>query len=273
MVQGSRLVLIALVISCAGGNPGEQNADDEDGTGDQAGASGSQGGGSGGDLGQSGGGPGGHDGQPNSGGNDAGVPIPSDAAKPIDIGGKDALAPDTKPAVVSMLADEKVVWNGDGIGNGSGSQWMGRGQEGKTTLQYADAQSHSSTHAVAFTMSNINYGEFGWGVQHTPANRYKKIAFWANMVPQPGKQSPGNALVTLRVGGGYAAPGGGRGVETIKYNKIGLRGGWQQIVIPMADIVGNPSGGNVEEILIGLTGCGSPTCAFTLFVDDISFGN
>lgn len=41
----------------------------------------------------------------------------------------------------------------------------------------------------------------------------------------------------------------------------------------MADIVGSPSGANVEEILIGLTGCGSPACAVTLFIDDISFGN
>lgn len=43
-------------------------------------------------------------------------------------------------------------------------------------------------------------------------------------------------------------------------------------MIPMADIVGG-AGGDVTEILIGLAGCGSAACSFTLYIDDIAFGN
>jgi len=205
------------------------------------------------------------------------TPGPDTSVKQPDAGTgmtPDAQVADAKPVVgASTLIDEKIVWNGDGVGNGGGAQWMGRGQEGKTTLKYSDVQSFSSKHAVAFTLSNIGYGEFGWGISGMPANKYKKIGFWANMVPDAGKSAPGNALFTLRVGGGYAAPGGGRGVETIKYNRTGLKGGWQQIVIPVADIVGSPIGANITEILIGITGCGSAACSFTLYIDDIAFGN
>jgi hypothetical protein len=217
--------------------------------------------------------------QVNAGGKpDAAIaPGPDPSGKPQDAGAlppSDAQSADAKAASgISTLVGEQIVWNGDGVGNGSATQWMGRGQEGKSTLRYSDVQSFSSKHSVAFAMSNINYAEFGWGIAATPANKYKKIGFWANMVPVPGKSAPGNAFFTLRVGGGYAAPGGGRGVETIKYNRTGLKGGWQQIVIPVSDIVGSPSGANVTEILIGLSGCGSTACSFTLYIDDIAFGN
>jgi hypothetical protein len=206
------------------------------------------------------------------------VPIRMDAAA-NSMGGAspppaDAMPPDVRPASgVSTLVDEKVAWNGDGVGNGSSTQWMGRGQEGKTTLSYSDAQSFSSKHSVAFSMSNIGYAEFGWGIAAMPANKYKKIGFWANLMAQPGKSAPGSAYFTLKVGGGYAAPGGGRGVRTVSYNKTGLKGGWQQIVIPIADVVGTPSGATITEILLGLEGCSSSNCAFTLYVDDIAYGN
>jgi hypothetical protein len=195
---------------------------------------------------------------------DAGVFVSKDAST----GTMDAALP--RPA--SVLVGEKIIWNGDGVGNGSGTQWMGRGQEGKTTLAYATEQSFSSSHAVKFTMQNINYGEFGWGVQATPANRSPKIAFWVNMIPDAGKSAPNNALITLKVGGNYAAPGGGRGVETIKYNRNALRGGWNQVVIPIADIVGTPGSATITEILVGFAGCASTSCSFRFYLDDIAVG-
>ncbi|MDZ4696150.1 MAG: hypothetical protein SGI86_13460 [Deltaproteobacteria bacterium] len=195
---------------------------------------------------------------------DAGQPAQKDAAVPkVDA---------ASPLPPSALVNEKFIWNGDGVGNGSGAQWMGRGQEGKTTLTYTTEQSFSNSHSVKFTMQNINYAEFGWGVQATAANRAPKLAFWVNMVRDPGKSAPGNGLITLKVGGAYAAPGGGRGVETIKYNRNALRGGWNQIVIPIADIVGTPSAATITEILVGFAGCASPSCSFRFYLDDIAVG-
>jgi hypothetical protein len=195
---------------------------------------------------------------------DAGVVVSKDAG----VVSVDAATP--RP--LSALVGETIIWNGDGVGNGGGTQWMGRGQEGKTTLGYSTEQSFSSSHAVKFTMQNINYAEFGWGVRATPANRAPKIGFWVNMIPDAGKTAPGNALITLKVGGNYAAPGGGRGVETIKYNKTALRGGWNQVVIPIADVVGTPSSANITEILVGFAGCANPNCSFRFYLDDIAVG-
>ncbi|MDX2024362.1 MAG: hypothetical protein SF187_29235 [Deltaproteobacteria bacterium] len=269
MVQGRICSLVVFcfslaLVACGGAaGQGEQASSDEA---------------SGGTGGESSGGTGGEEVGGAGGGAsaDAGVQPGADGARPPDAAkpGVDAQPSDAKAAVgMSSLADEKIVWNGDGVGNGGGTHWMGRGQEGKTTLTYSDAMAFSPKHVIAFTMANINYAEFGWGIAATPANKYKKLGFWVNMVPQPGKTAPGNALVTIKVGGNYAAPGGGRGVNSITYNKTGLKGGWQQVVIPVADIMGTPNSSNVTEILIGLAGCGSAACSFTLYVDDIAFGN
>ena len=195
---------------------------------------------------------------------DAGVEISRDAGM---------VSPDAAvPRPSSALVGETIIWNGDGIGNGGGAQWMGRGQEGKTTLGYSTEQSYSNSHSVKFTMQNINYAEFGWGVRATAANKAPKIGFWVNMMADPGKVAPGDAFITLRVGGNFAAPGGGRGVKTITYNKTALRGGWKQVVIPIADIVGTPSSATITEILVGFAGCASPNCSFKFYLDDIAVG-
>ncbi len=278
MVQGMALVLsVALslgTVACAGGAGGkaDNTGDGGSGAGGSAENQGGDGQGGGAGAGAESGAPGGTGGggEPSGGSSgsiaDAGMPA-SDARVVIS---------DTRSAAdtgaPSSLLNEEIAWNGDGVGNGSETHWMGRGQDGKTTLTYATGTSHSPSHAMAFAMGNINYGEFGWGIRSFAATRLKKIGFWLNMVRDPGKISPGDVLVTLKVGGVYAAPGGGRGVETSKYNPKALQGGWQQVVIPVADIVGSATG-NITELLIGLAGCASTTCQFTLFVDDVSFGN